>query len=112
MIKEINTFSKAINSFLDTSVTLKKKRLKKVFFLRNEQVENFAHKINNYSALSNLRFKFSFSGYDNNLNISKKKYDLIIIWLDYSDYKINDEFFNWIKKKVEKLTDFCDYVLI
>lgn len=112
MIKEINTFSKAINSFLDTSVTLKKKRLKKVFFLRNEQVENFAHKINNYSALSNLRFKFSFSGYDNNLNISKKKSDLIIIWLDYSDYKINDEFFNWIKKKVEKLTDFCDYVLI
>ena len=112
MIKEINIFSKAINSFLDTSVKLKKKRLKKVFFLRNEQVENFAHKINNYSALSNLRFKFSFSGYDNNLNISKKKYDLIIIWLDYSDYKINDEFFNWIKKKVDKLTNFCDYVLI
>lgn len=112
MIKEINTFSKAINSFLDTPVKLKKKRLKKVFFLRNEQVENFAHKINNYSALSNLRFKFSFSGYDNNLNISKKKYDLIIIWLDYSNYKINNEFFNWIKKKVDKLTDYCDYILI
>jgi FkbH-like protein len=112
MIKEINIFSKAINSFLDTSVKLKKKRLKKVFFLRNEQVENFAHKINNYSALSNLRFKFSFSGYDNSLNVSKKKYDIIIIWLDYSNYKINDEFFNWIKKKVDKLTNFCDYVLI
>ena len=73
MIKEINTFNKAINSFLNNSIKLKKKAiLKKVFFIRNEQVENFTQKINYYSALSNLKFNFFFSGYDNNLNIPKK----------------------------------------
>lgn len=113
MIKEINTFNKAINSFLNNSIKLKKKAiLKKVFFIRNEQVENFTQKINYYSALSNLKFNFFFSGYDNNLNIPKKKYDLIIIWLDYSSYNINNEFLNWIKNKIDALTPLCNYVLV
>jgi FkbH-like protein len=113
MINEINLFDKALNSFLNKSIKLKKKkRLKKVYFLRNEQVENFVRKINYYTELSSLKFNFFFSGYDNNLNIPKKKYDLVIIWLDYSNYKINNEFFHWIKAKVDALTSFCDYILV
>ena len=72
MIKEIKIFNKAINTFLNNSVKYKKFRFKKVFFLRNEQVENFAEKINNYSILSGLKFNFFFSEYDNNLPIKKK----------------------------------------
>ena len=47
MIKEIKLFNTAINTFLDRSTNLKKTKLRTVFFLRNEQVENFAEKINN-----------------------------------------------------------------
>ena len=113
MIKEIKLFNNAINTFLDRSINLKKTKLRTVFFLRNEQVENFAEKINIYSALSKLKFKFFFSGYDNNLPILKvKNYDISIIWLDYNQYKINSEFFDWIKSKANDLSGFSDYVLI
>ena len=112
MIKEIKIFNKAINTFLNNSVNFKQSRLKKVFFLRNEQVENFAEKINNYSALSKLKFNFFYSEYDNNLRIIKKKYDLSIIWLDYSYYKINSQFFDWINSKADELSNFSNYVLI
>jgi FkbH-like protein len=113
MIKEIKLFNTAINTFLDRSTNLKKTKLRTVFFLRNEQVENFAEKINNYSALSKLKFKFFFSGYDNNLPILKvKNYDISILWLDYNQYKINREFFDWIKSKANDLSGFSDYVLI
>ena len=112
MIKEIKIFNKAINSFLNNSIKSREMKLKNVFFLRNEQVENFADKINNYSALSKLKFKFSFSEYDNNLTIINKKYDLSIIWIDYTYYKINDQFFNWINSKAIELSKFSNYVLI
>jgi FkbH-like protein len=113
MIKEIKLFNTAINTFLDRSINLKKTKLRTVFFLRNEQVENFAEKINIYSALSKLKFKFFFSGYDNNLPILKvKNYDISIIWLDYNQYKINSEFFDWIKSKANDLSGFSNYVLI
>ena len=72
MIQEIKTFNQAIDNFLNNPTKLSKSRLKKVFFLRNEQVENFSNKINYYSALSKLKFKFFFSDYDNNLPIIKK----------------------------------------
>jgi FkbH-like protein len=112
MIEEIKIFNKAINSFLDNSIRPKQSRLKKVFFLRNEQVENFVEKINNYSVLSKLRFNFFFSEYDNDLPIIKKKYDIGIIWLDYTYYKINNEFFDWINSKADELSNFVNYVLI
>jgi FkbH-like protein len=112
MIEEIKIFNKAINTFLNSSIQSKKLRLKKVFFLRNEQVENFAEKINNYSALSRLKFKFFFSEYDNNLLIDKKKYDVSIIWLDYTYYNINRQFYNWINSKADELSKFSEYVLI
>ena len=47
MIEEIEIFNKAINGFLDNSSSSKQLR-PKIFFLRNEQVENFVDKINNY----------------------------------------------------------------
>ena len=56
MIQEIKIFNKAVDTFLNNSIKFKQSRLKRVFFLRNEQVENFAGKINNYSALSKLKF--------------------------------------------------------
>lgn len=112
MIDEIKIFNKAIDSYLDNSIKIKNLRLKKIFFLRNEQVENFAEKINNYSVLSKLKFKFFFSGYSNNLPISNKRYDLSIIWIDYTSYEINENFFNWINSKADELSKFCDYVLI
>ena len=112
MIQEIKTYNKAIDTFLNNSIKSKKVKLKKVFFLRNEQVENFAGKINNYSTLSKLKFKFSFSDYDNNLTVIKKKYDLSIIWLDYTYYKINSQFFKWINSKANELSEFSNYVLI
>ena len=112
MIKEIKLLNKSVNTFLNNSINLKKVKSKKIFFLRNEQVENFAEKINNYSSLSELKFKFYFSGYDNNLPITKKNYDLGIIWLDYTEYKINKQFFDWIKFKANDLSVFCNYVLI
>ena len=49
MIQEIKTYNKAIDTFLNNSIKSKQVKLKKIFFLRNEQVENFADKINNYS---------------------------------------------------------------
>jgi FkbH-like protein len=112
MIQEIKLINKAINTFLDFPMKSKNISLKKVFFLRNEQVENLAEKINNYSAISKLKFKFFFSGYNNNLPITQKKYDIGIIWLDYTEYKINSQFLNWIKSKADELSFFCDYVLI
>ena len=112
MIQEIKTYNKAIDTFLNNSIKSKQVKLKKVFFLRNEQVENFADKINNYSTLSKLKFKFSFSDYDNNLTVIKKKYDLSIIWLDYTYYKINSQFFKWINSKANELSKFSNYVLI
>ncbi len=42
----------------------------------------------------------------------RKKYDLSIIWLDYTYYKINGQFFNWINSKANELCQFSDYVLI
>ena len=112
MIKEIKIVNNAINSFLDKSIYFKEIKYKKVFFLRNEQVENFVEKINYYSSISKLKFKFSFSGYDNNLPIPKKKNDISIIWIDYTQYKINNQFFNWIKLKANELSNYSDYVLI
>ena len=112
MIKEIKIYNKCINTFLKDSIKSNQTQLKKIFFLRNEQVENFANKINNYSILSKLKFKFSFSDYDNNLTIKKKKYDLSIIWLDYTYYKINNQFFKWINFKANELSKFSYYVLI
>ena len=111
-MQEIITFNKAIDTFLNNSIKSKQVKLKKVFFLRNEQVENFAYKINNYSTLSKLKFKFSFSDYDNNLTVIEKKYDLSIIWLDYTYYKINSQFYKWINSKANELSKFSDYVLI
>ena len=112
MIQEIKTFNQAIDNFLNNPTKLSKSRLKKVFFLRNEQVENFSNKINYYSALSKLKFKFFFSDYDNNLPIIKKNYDISIIWLDYTYYKINNKFFDWIASKANELSKFSNYVLI
>ena len=112
MIQEIKIYNKCINTFLNNPINFKKVKLKKIFFLRNEQVENFADKINNYSTLSKLKFKFSFSDYDNNLTVIKKKYDLSIIWLDYTYYKINSQFFKWINSKANELSKFSNYVLI
>ena len=112
MIQEIKIFNKAVDTFLNNSIKFKQSRLKRVFFLRNEQVENFAGKINNYSALSKLKFKFFFSEYDNNLTVIEKNYDLSIIWLDYTYYKINNQFFNWINSKANELSKFSNYVLI
>ena len=112
MIQEIKNYNKCINTFLNNSIKSKQVKLKKIFFLRNEQVENFADKINNYSNLSKLKFKFSFSEYDNNLTIIKKKYDLSIIWLDYTFYKMDNQFFKWINSKANELSKFSNYVLI
>ncbi len=116
MIEEIKFFNQAINNFINntSAPSLKKSsRAKSIFFLRNEQVENFASKINYYSSLTNLKFKFSFSGYDNNLPITKKtKSDISIIWLDYLNYKINNDFYNWIKFKADELSKLSEYVLI
>ena len=112
MIQEIKIFNKAADTFLNNSIKFKQSRLKRVFFLRNEQVENFAGKINNYLALSKLKFKFFFSEYDNNLTVIEKNYDLSIIWLDYTYYKINNQFFNWINSKANELCKFSNYVLI
>ena len=112
MIQEIKIFNKAADTFLNNSIKFKQSRLKRVFFLRNEQVENFAGKINNYSALSKLKFKFFFSEYDNNLTVIEKNYDLSIIWLDYTYYKINNQFFYWINSKANELSKFSNYVLI
>ena len=112
MINEIKIFNKAINTFLNSPIKFRNLKIKKIFFLRNEQVENFAEKINNYSALSRLKFKFFFSDYDNSLPINKKKYDVSIIWLDYTHFKINKQFFNWIKLKADELSNFSDYVLV
>ncbi len=112
MIHEIKIFNKAIDTFLNDQIKFKPKKFKKVFFLRNDQVENFASKINYYSALSKLKFKFFFSEYDNNLTLTKKKYDLSIIWLDYSYFKINKQFFNWINFKANELSKLSNYVLI
>ena len=112
MIQEIRNYNKYINSFLNNPIKSKQATLKKIFFLRNEQVENFAYKINNYSTLSKLKFKFYFSDYDNKLTIIKKRYDVGIIWLDYTYYKINDQFFKWINFKANELSKFSDYVLV
>ena len=112
MIQEIKNYNKCINTFLKNSTNSKQVKLKKIFFLRNEQVENFADKINNYSMISKLKFKFSFSEYDNNLTIIKKKYDLSIIWLDYTFYKMDNQFFKWINSKANELSKFSNYVLI
>lgn len=112
MIQEIKNYNKCINTFLKNSTNSKQVKLKKIFFLRNEQVENFADKINNYSIISKLKFKFSFSEYDNNLTIIKKKYDLSIIWLDYTFYKMDNQFFKWINSKANELSKFSNYVLI
>ncbi len=112
MIDEVKIFNKAINSFLQNSKKSQNFKLKKVFFLRNEQVENFAEKINNYSILSKLKFKFFYSGYDNSLPIPNEKYDLSIIWLDYTSFKLNTEFFKWIKFKADELSRLSEYVLI
>jgi len=112
MIKKIKLINDAVNKFLDFPSTFKDTKLKKVFFLRNEQVETLCEKINNYSYLSKLNFKFFFSGYDNNLPLTNKKFDICVIWLDYTEYKININFFNWIKSKADELSLFCDYVLI
>jgi len=112
MIQEIKIFNKAVDTFLNNSIKFKQSRLKRVFFLRNEQVENFAGKINNYSALSKLKFKFFFSEYDNNLTVIEKNYDVSIIWLDYTYYKINNQFFYWINSKANELSKFSNYVLI
>ena len=111
MLKNIELFNKAINSFLEEEINHKKKS-KKVFVLRNEQTENFFDKVNTYSSLSNLFFKFYHSGYDNNLNFKIQKYDLTILWLDYSKYKINKNFFIWIKDKIKKLSSCGKYVLV
>lgn len=111
MLKNIELFNKAINSFLEEEINHKKKS-KKVFVLRNEQSENFFDKVNTYSSLSNLFFKFYHSGYDNNLNFKIQKYDLTILWLDYSKYKINKNFFIWIKDKIKKLSSCGKYVLV
>lgn len=112
MIQEIKKFNEVINNFNDIKIRHKNFVIKKVYFLRNEQVENFANKINNFSEISKIKFKFSFSGYDNNLPIVKKKYDFSILWIDYSDYKINKDFFDWIKNKANQLSSFSNYVLI
>ena len=111
MLKNIELFNKAINSFLEEEINHKKKS-KKVFVLRNEQSENFFDKVNTYSSLRNLFFKFYHSGYDNNLNFKIQKYDLTILWLDYSKYKINKNFFIWIKDKIKKLGSCGKYVLV
>ena len=106
MIKKIKLINDAVNKFLDFPSTFKDTKLKKVFFLRNEQVETLCEKINNYSYLSKLNFKFFFSGYDNNLPLTNKKFDICVIWLDYTEYKININFFNWIKSKADELSLF------
>jgi FkbH-like protein len=111
MLNNIELFNKAINSFLEEEINHKKKS-KKVFVLRNEQSENFFDKVNTYSSLRNLFFKFYHSGYDNNLNFKIQKYDLTILWLDYSKYKINKNFFIWIKDKIKKLGSCGKYVLV
>lgn len=111
MLNNIELFNKAINSFLEEEINPKKKS-KKVFVLRNEQSENFFDKVNTYSSLKNLFFKFYHSGYDNNLNFKIQKYDITILWLDYSKYKINKNFFIWIKDKIEMLGSCGKYVLV
>ena len=111
MLNNIELFNKAINSFLEEEINSKKKS-KKVFVLRNEQSENFFDKVNTYSSLRNLFFKFYHSGYDNNLNFKIQKYDITILWLDYSKYKINKNFFIWIKDKIKKLGSCGKYVLV
>ena len=78
MIKKIKLINDAVNKFLDFPSTFKDTKLKKVFFLRNEQVETLCEKINNYSYLSKLNFKFFFSGYDNNLPLTNKKFDKVV----------------------------------
>ena len=113
IIDELTLYNNAINNFIDFQPKFRNKtKTKKVFFLRNEQVENFADKINYYAALSGLKFKISYSGYDNNLSFKKTNLDVGILWLDYSSYKINDNFIKWLSIKAKELSKSCSYVLI
>ena len=102
--KEINLVKKAINSNLETKVKLGGKTKKiSIYFLRNDAIDLFTNKIENYLSISNYNTKFIFSDYNDSLKIPNKKYDLIFIWLDYTRYKINKNFFTWIRNKFKEL---------
>jgi FkbH-like protein len=111
ILKEVYHLSSVVENF-DTKKIKKKLIKKKIYFIRNEYVEGFSEKINHYSSVSGLKFKFKYSSYSNDLEIPSDNWDIIIIWLDYSVFKINNFFFTWIKKKLEILSDFATHIIL